>query len=121
MSGGRHAVHLAGSEKSEPTLKCPNRLSGIMNQLIEWKTTMKPHSPLSEQAMCTLEENIPKMAQAAFERARLNALTVSGKVLQVLNGQLVELSAEGDIRVIKDIQPSIKVQVGTKLVRKLPS
>ena len=61
------------------------------------------------------------MAQAAFERARLNALAVSGKVLQVLNGQLVELSAEGDIRVIKDIQPSIKVQTGTKLVRKLPS
>jgi hypothetical protein len=80
--------------------------------------TMKTHSPLSEQAMCTLEENIPKMAQAAFERARLNALTVSGKVLQVLNGQLVELSAEGDIRVIKDIQPSIKVKAGTKLIRK---
>ena len=79
---------------------------------------MKPHSPLSEQAMCTFEENIPKMAQAAFERARLNALTVSGKVLQVLNGQLVELSAEGDIRVIKDLQPSIKVKAGTKLVRK---
>jgi len=79
---------------------------------------MKPHRHLSEQAMCTLEENIPLMAQAAFELARLNALTVSGKVLEVFNGQLVELSAEGDIRVIKAIQPSFKVKAGTKLDRK---
>ncbi len=81
---------------------------------------MKPIQSLSEQAFLNLEASIPKMAQAAFSQAQLQALTISGKVLQVSNGQLVELSAEGGVRVIKDVSPAFKVQAGVKRIRKLP-
>ncbi|MEY4507624.1 MAG: hypothetical protein RL297_2202 [Pseudomonadota bacterium] len=79
---------------------------------------MKPQHSLSEQAFQSLEASIPKMAQAAFSQAQLNALTISGKVLQVTNGQLVELNAEGSVRVIKDMLPRFKVQAGVKRTRK---
>ena len=80
---------------------------------------MKPMHTLSEQAMQVLEANIPKMAQDAFTHAYLNALTQSGKVLQAMNGQLIEMSAEGSVRVIRAIAPPIQVKLGTKRTRKL--
>ncbi len=79
---------------------------------------MKSKNTLSEKALQTLEASIPKMAQAAFSQAHLNALAVSGKVLQATNGQLVELSAEGSVRFIKTIAPPFKVQAGVKRMRK---
>ena len=72
---------------------------------------MQPTHPLSEKALESLEASIPEMAQAAFSQAHLNALAVSGKVLQASNGQLVELSAEGSVRFIKAIEPPFRVQV----------
>lgn len=80
---------------------------------------MKPKSQFSEKALDSLETRIPQMAQAAFSQANLKALAVSGKVLQVSNGRLVELSAEGSVRVIKSVEPSFRVQAGVKRVRKV--
>ena len=80
---------------------------------------MKPNNLLSEKALESLEARIPEMAQVAFLQAQLNALAVSGKVLQASKGQLVELSAEGSVRFIKAIEPPFKVQVGAKRKRKL--
>lgn len=80
---------------------------------------MKPKSQFSEKALESLETRIPQMAQAAFSQANLKALAVSGKVLQVSNGRLVELSAEGSVRVIKSVEPSFRVQAGVKRVRKV--
>lgn len=80
---------------------------------------MKPQSPFSEKALASLEARIPQMAQAAFSQAHLKALTLSGKVLQVSDGRLVELSAEGAVRVIKSVAPSFKVPLGTKRIRKV--
>ncbi len=80
---------------------------------------MKPTNLLSEKALECLEANIPKMAQAAFSQAHLNALTISGKVLQASNGKLVELSAEGSVRFIKAIEPPFQVQKGAKRTRKI--
>lgn len=80
---------------------------------------MKHMHPLSEKAMQTLEANIPKMAQGAFTHAYLNALTQSGKVLQAVNGQLIEVNVEGSVRVIRAIDPPIKVALGAKRTRKL--
>ncbi len=80
---------------------------------------MKPKSPLSEEVLESLETRIPQLAQAAFSQAHLKALAHSGKVLQVSDGRLVELSAEGSVRVIKSVGPSFKVQAGTKRVRKV--
>jgi hypothetical protein len=80
--------------------------------------TMKPKNQFSEKALESLETRIPQMAQAAFSQAHLKALTFSGKVLQVSKGSLVELSAEGSVRVIKPVEPSFRVQAGVKRVRK---
>ena len=80
---------------------------------------MKPTHPLSEKALESLEASILEMVQAAFSQAHLNALAVSGKVLQASNGQLVELSAEGSVRFIKAIEPPFQVQVGAKRTRKI--
>ena len=80
---------------------------------------MKHNNLLSEKALESLEARIPEMAQVAFLQAQLNALAVSGKVLQASNGQLVELSAEGSVRFIKAIEPPFKVPVGVKRKRKL--
>jgi hypothetical protein len=79
---------------------------------------MKPQKHFSEKALASLETRIPQMAQAAFSQAHLKALAVSGKVLQVSGGRLVELSAEGSVRVIKSVEPSFRVQAGVKRVRK---
>ncbi len=81
---------------------------------------MKHPKQFSEEALTSLESRIPDMAQAAFSQAHLKALATSGKVLQVANGQLVELSAEGSVRVLKTLAPSFRVQAGVKLVRKGP-
>ena len=80
---------------------------------------MKPKKQFSEKALESLEIRIPQMAQAAFSQAHLKALAVSGKVLQVSGGRLVELSAEGSVRVIKSVEPSFRVQAGVKRVRKV--
>lgn len=80
---------------------------------------MKPKYQFSEKAQESLESRIPQMAQAAFSQAHLKALAVSGKVLQVSGGRLVELSAEGSVRVIKSVEPSFRVQAGIKRIRKV--
>jgi hypothetical protein len=80
---------------------------------------MKPKSQFSEEVLQSLEARIPKMAQAAFSQAHLKALAHSGKVLQVTDGRLVELSAEGLVRVVKSVEPSFRVQTGVKRVRKV--
>lgn len=74
---------------------------------------------LSEKSMRALETNIPKLARDAFEKAYLDALTQSGKVMRAVNGKLVETSAEGTDRVIRSIHSPVKVILGTKLTRKV--
>jgi hypothetical protein len=80
---------------------------------------MKPKNQFSEKALESLETRIPQMAQSAFSQAHLKALAVSGKVLQVSGGSLVELSAEGSVRIIKAVAPSFQVQAGIKRIRKV--
>ncbi len=80
---------------------------------------MKPKKQFSEKALESLETRIPQKALKAFSQAHSKALAVSGKVLQVSGGRLVELSAEGSVRVIKSVEPSFRVQAGVKRVRKV--
>lgn len=69
---------------------------------------------LSEQAMQRLEEAIPDLAGPAFRRAYLNALSSGGKVLVAVGGQLMEVSADGQERVIKALPKPTPVVPGTK-------
>lgn len=78
---------------------------------------MKPSSPMSEQSMQRMEARIPELAGSAVKRAYLQALTTSGKVLEARDGQLIETTAEGAVRVIRPIAKPVAVAIGAKRVR----
>ena len=72
---------------------------------------------LSEESMQRMEARIPELAGSAVKRAYLQALTTSGKVIEARNGQLIETTAEGTVRVIRSIDKPVAVTMGTKRVR----
>ena len=60
---------------------------------------------------------IPSLAQIAVQRARLQVLATSGKVVEARDGQLVETAANGTVRVIRHIAKPIPVALGAKRFR----
>ena len=78
---------------------------------------MKTPSQMSEEYMQSMEARIPELAGSAVKRAYLQALTTSGKVIEARNGQLIETTAEGTVRVIRSIDKPVAVTMGTKRVR----
>ncbi len=78
---------------------------------------MKHKSVLSEKSMLTMEAQIPSLASGAVKRAYCQALTISGKVVEAVNGQLVETSSEGGQRVIRTLATPIAIAPGTKRTR----
>ncbi len=72
---------------------------------------------LSEKSMQIMEARIPELAGHAFNRAYYQALTTSGKVLEVVNGVLVETTADGEHRVIRRLTAPTSVVPGSKKVR----
>lgn len=75
--------------------------------------------PLTEAAMQSLEAGIPALAQGAFQQARAQALTVHGRIIEAVDGQLVETSAEGLTRVIGSVPAPTRVSLGLKRVRRI--
>jgi len=78
---------------------------------------MQTSSDMCEESMQRMEVCIPELAGNAVKRAYLQALTISGKVVEARNGQLVETTSEGNVRVIRPIAPPIAVKIGAKRVR----
>lgn len=78
---------------------------------------MKVPSRLTEESMQLMEARIPELAGNAVKRAYYQALTVSGKVLEARDGQLVETTAEGQSRVIRNLSKPVAVKSGTKRIR----
>lgn len=66
--------------------------------------------------MQRMEAVIPTLAHIAAQRARRQALAISGKVVEARNGQLIESYADGTARVIRTIAKpvAVAVAVGTK-------
>ncbi len=73
---------------------------------------------LDEQSMQQLEERIPEFAGMAFKQACARALDSGGKVLQAIDGKLVEVSQDGSTRVVKTLPPLISVAVGSIRIRR---
>lgn len=67
--------------------------------------------------MQNMEAHLPSLAHIAVQRARWQALTTSGKVLVAHDGQLVETTANGAVRVIRHIAKPIPVAMGAKRFR----
>lgn len=72
---------------------------------------------MSEESMQRLEARIPELAGNAFKLAYLQALTTSGKVIEARQGQLIETTADGSVRVIRSIEKPTQVRVGEKRIR----
>jgi hypothetical protein len=78
---------------------------------------MKPTFRLSEESMQHMEARIPELAGTAVRRAYLQALTTTGKVVEARNGQLIETTADGSVRIMRNIAKPIAVTIGTKRTR----
>ena len=80
---------------------------------------MKNPVRMSEESMQHMEAQIPELAGTAVKRAYWQALTTTGKVLEARNGQLVETTSDGAVRVVRSIAKPISVTMGTKRTRAL--
>lgn len=72
---------------------------------------------MTEESMLRMEASIPELAASAVRRAYWQALTTSGKVIEARRGQLIETTAEGAVRVIRNIAQPTQVRIGDKRVR----
>ena len=79
---------------------------------------MKHLVKMDENSMQALEKRIPELAGNAVKLAYYQALSTSGKVTEAIDGQLVETSADGAQRVIRNLSKPIAVTLGSKRVRK---
>jgi hypothetical protein len=69
---------------------------------------------LDDEAIDYLEQFIPELAAIATREAYLQALMSGQSVLIADNGQLVEVFPNGTRKVIKKLEPTTKIPVGTK-------
>jgi hypothetical protein len=68
---------------------------------------------LSDDLLSRLEDKIPVMAECAVNTAYINALAAGSSVLEVVDGQLVETTADGQHRLIRQAKPKHKVTLGS--------
>ncbi|WP_434575635.1 hypothetical protein J3P88_12610 [Pseudomonas sp. Z3-6] len=73
---------------------------------------MNANQPLSDALISRLEEKIPAMAKGAVNTAYINALAAGLSVMEVINGMLVETTADGLHKVIRVSKPKHKVASG---------
>ncbi|MDH1381038.1 hypothetical protein N5J07_16575 [Comamonas aquatica] len=78
---------------------------------------MTSPSTMSEESMQNMEARIPSLAQIAVQRAHRQVLATGGKVLEARDGQLLEIAANGTVRVIRHIAKPIPVALGAKRFR----
>ncbi len=65
---------------------------------------------LSDKEIDFLENKIPILAEFATKQAFINALASGSSVMIARNGQLIEISADGTEKFIKEIDKPIKVK-----------
>lgn len=70
---------------------------------------------MKDKELDNLEKLIPSLATGAVKKAYLDALSSGYSVLEVINGVLYEVFANGDKKKIKDLPPTIKVDMSTKV------
>lgn len=82
---------------------------------------MQAKRVLSDELLSQLEDKIPVMAECAVNTAYINALAAGSSVMEVVNGLLVETTADGERKVIRTAKPKHKVTVGGVIkVRRCP-
>lgn len=71
---------------------------------------------LPEKTIRYLEEHIPELAETAIHQAYWYALASGSNVLIAENGFLVEVHPDGSRKILKKLQPPIKVKIGQRLI-----
>lgn len=72
---------------------------------------------LNEKTMQYLESRIPELAEGAVKKAYCKTLASGNKVLEAVNGQLVECRPDGSTRVIKPLPKPIAVSPEQRKVK----
>jgi len=65
-----------------------------------------------------LEEYIPLLAKGAMQKAYLDTLASGDSVLEVIDDTIYEVFADGTKIKIKDIAPSLHVEINSKILLK---
>ncbi|MFZ4855827.1 MAG: hypothetical protein ACOYL3_05465 [Desulfuromonadaceae bacterium] len=72
---------------------------------------------LDEQSMSNLERRIPELAEGAVKQAYCKTLASGRRVVEAINGQLVESSSDGTSRVLRPLPVPTCVTPGQRRVR----
>lgn len=72
---------------------------------------------LDEKVMSYLEKRIPELAEGAVKQAYSKTLASGRRVVEAVNGKLVESSPDGSSRVIKSLAAPTPVIPGQRRVR----
>ncbi|MFH2122080.1 MAG: hypothetical protein ABIJ50_01150 [Pseudomonadota bacterium] len=72
---------------------------------------------LDEKSMSNLERRIPELAEGAIKQAYCKTLASGRRVIEAINGQLVESSPDGTTKVLKSLPTPTPVIPGQKRVR----
>lgn len=75
---------------------------------------------LDEKVMSNLEKRIPELAEGAVKQAYCKTLASGRKVVEAINGQLVESCPDGSFKVIKPLPAPTPVAPGQRRVRVKP-
>lgn len=73
---------------------------------------------LDEETVLNLERRIPELAEGAVKQAYSKALASGRKVVEAVDGQLIESHPDGSSKVLRQIQAPIPVSPGQKKIRK---
>jgi hypothetical protein len=70
---------------------------------------------MKDTELDNLEKLIPSLATGAVKKAYLDALSSGNSVLEVIDGVLYEVFANGTKKKIKNLPPTIEVEMGKKI------
>ena len=73
---------------------------------------------LNERTMSAQEKRIPQLAEDAVKQARSKALKAGRKVVEAVDGKLIETYPDGSHKVLKRLTAPIPVAPEHKLIRR---
>lgn len=82
------------------------------NTIEESSMTIQDEKTMSFQEAC-----IPELAEGALKQAYYQTMAAGYKVVEAVNGQLVESSPDGSVRVLKSLPKATPVMPGKRFIR----
>jgi hypothetical protein len=70
----------------------------------------------TEKELDFLESHIPDLAESAFKKAYLDALSSGTSVLEAIDGKIIETFPDGTQKIIKEIAADRKVNIKNNVV-----